>query len=85
MVERVGNVLQVVLASNDEPTYTIHNIQNIANQTFYIKHVIKEHGEPVASMWYGPGNLYLIQTSASVDPITMILLAAIADQVDNIV
>ncbi len=82
-VERVGNVLQVVLACNDEPTYTIHNVQNVANRTFYNKHVIKEHGEPVASTRYGPGNSYLLQTSAGVDPITMILLAAIADQLDN--
>jgi hypothetical protein len=83
VVEQVGNVLQVVLVLNDKPTYTIHNVQNIANRTFHTKHVIKEHGVPVASTRYGPGNSYLLQTSASVDPITMILLAAIADQVDN--
>jgi hypothetical protein len=82
-VGRVGNVLEVVLASNDEPTYTIQNIQNVANHASYNKHVIKKHGKPVALTRYGPGNSYLLQTRASVDPIIMILLAAIADQVDN--
>jgi hypothetical protein len=62
LVEQVGNVLQVVLTLNDEPTYTIHNVQKFSNWHFYNNHMIKEHGEHGASTRYGLGSSYLLQS-----------------------
>lgn len=79
-VERVGKVLEVVLAGDCKPTYTIHRVQNKANRDYYIKHIIKKHDELVASSRYGPERSY---TVAGADPVMMILLSAIADEVSG--
>ncbi len=82
-VERVGKVLEVVLEGNCEPTYTIHKVQNETNRDFYTKHVIKKHGELVASSRHGPERSYTLESVAGADVVMMILLSAIGDDVSG--
>ena len=51
--------------------------------TYYIKHVIKKHDELVASSRYGPERSYTLESVAGADPVMMILLSAIADEVSG--
>lgn len=73
------------------PTWTIHSFQNVAHCPYdCIQHVIKNQEEtPVAFTRYRmptsshlPNSFMLATRNGSADPILMILLAAIADQVD---
>ena len=83
-VKQVGKLLQVVLEGNEQPSYTIHNIQDLNIRREYgAKHVVKdENKKRVAWTRYGVGHSCLLTTTAD-DPILMILLAAIATQVDT--
>jgi hypothetical protein len=81
-VKQVGKLLQVVLEGNEQPLYTIHNIQdlNICHE-YGDKHVMKDENT-LAWTHYGIGHSCLLTMTAE-DPIVMILFAAIATQVDT--
>jgi len=86
-VKPVGQVLHVFLEqeSSDEPAYTIHSLRHVSHRSHHltIQHIIKQHGFVVASTRYTQEDSYMLAVSDGVDACFMILLAAIADQLDQ--
>lgn len=83
VVKRVDNVLQVILADEDEPKYTIHRIQDVKSRnprSAFTRVIKEEKGNVVASARYGKGKYpYVVDIGGGVDTFLMVLLAAIAD------
>jgi hypothetical protein len=83
-VKQVGKLLQVVLEGNEQPLYTIHNIQDLnIHHEYGDKHVMKdENKKHVAWTCYGIGHSCLLTKTAD-DPFLIIMFVSIATQVDT--
>jgi len=79
-VERVGKRSLRLFWQAIVNQHTLSIVQNKASRDYYIKHIIKKHDELVASSRYGPERSYIV---AGADPVMMILLSAITDEVSG--
>jgi hypothetical protein len=83
-VKQVDKVLNVETESDYQPKYTIHPSRAFSfdSQHFYTKHTIRQDGVPIASTRDGDAQSYALAISPAVDTFLVILLAAIADELD---
>lgn len=78
-----GKVLGVTFEGRPDPSYTIHTTASHSSQSLGTRQIIiRKQGKEVASTFYDHrGNSQMLTLNAGTDPVLMICLAAVADEV----